>query len=73
MALLSVPWLTQLVAGRSKQSPDFGSKQVRVEFWWKSDTGTGFSPECFSFPLSLSFHPCRVLIFHLSTTGVVKF
>jgi len=43
-------WLTQSVTGRSEQSPGFGPKPVRVEFWWTSDIATGPPPKYFSFP-----------------------
>jgi hypothetical protein len=65
-----MPWFTQLAAVRPEQSPGFGPKPVRVEFWSKSDTGTGFFP-----PEYLSFlcnpHSTHAAYSNLFTTGVV--
>jgi hypothetical protein len=59
--LWAVPWLRRLAAGLPLRRPGFDPGSVHVGFVMaQSGTGTGFSPEYFSFPLSISFHRCSI-------------
>jgi hypothetical protein len=55
----AVPRLRQLAAGLSPRRPGFDAGSVHVGFVVdKVALGQVFPPEYFSFPLSVSFHPC---------------
>jgi hypothetical protein len=55
----------------STDCPDLGliPDQYMWDLWWKKRHWERFLSQYFSFPLSISFHQCSILIFiHLSPT-----
>jgi hypothetical protein len=60
----AMSWLRWLVNGLSPQTPQFDPGPVHVRFEVDTQRDSVFS-ECISFPTSVSFHHCSILIFIL--------
>jgi hypothetical protein len=64
-------WLRRLVTGLSPQRPRFNHSQVHVGFLVNIVTLDRFFFEYSSFPLSVSFHQCSILMFLSSVTNSI--